>query len=556
MPLRFPRASVNRPIHWLLELEVGGTAYRFADEELAVTQGSISYRYLPGLGGLSVELGAPSLSVAIELDAGAGGVSWSELVTRGVDLESTRATLRLWAEGLDRAEALVVVAGYLVAPEYGSIDEPFSFSIEGRRYESTATIPPIEAAIDDTTWPITTSPFPLQPDPQAIGAVYPWIYGRPGRDGISVWGRWSYAAPASPAYVAEYGDGAHTINDSKLIIAGHPVGAATVEVTDVSAGYSPGPRPSTPPAVSSTLTVSEATDGRGRVVSVVERSDGDRMRIIAGNEYWVAWTTGGGRVEGGTGEEIRGAGAVIEDLLREAGIAFDRGRLAAARGKLDAIRLDFALTDPVRPEDWIQSALGGLVPLLRQESADGVWYELWRYDATYRDVEAWLSADEDEGGIGVTRTSRVVWTDRDAVENDITLQYRRCKQGFARTRRLYATLDPSSADYEQAAQLAVISEERYGRRPVTIESAIIAEDAAADTVLGWRILWRGIARRSFEVEGGPELLTLGTNSVVAYSEEALGLDSALALVTSAVVDLTGVVLRLELLDEPAARGRA
>jgi hypothetical protein len=557
MPITLARPQLVRSAHWLLDLTIGGTVYRFADEGLIVAAGALTYRYLAGVGGLRVELGAPGLSVAIELDPGAGGATWAELIARGADLEAGSAQLRYWTEGMDYAEALMVAAGPVVAPEYGGADESLAFSIEGKRYDSTATIPPQGASINEQTWPITTSPFALQPDPQVIGAAYPWIYGRPGRDGISVWGRWSFAAPASPAYVGEWGDGAHTINDSKLVIAGHPVVAGTVLVTDTSGGYAPGPRPSTPPTVSSTLTVELATDGQGRQVSIVQRADGDALRIIAGNEYWIGWTSGGGRVDPITGGELRGAGAVIEDLLLSAGVPYDRGRMSAARAELDAIALDAAITEPTTPQDWIESSIGGLVDLVRQESSDGVWYELRRWHGLAVDAALFLSADTASGGrLRVQRTSRVGLTGRDAVENDMLLRYRKCRQGFARTLRMYGAMDPAIGDYEAASQLAAVSELRYGRRPVEIETAIIADDSAAARVLTLRMQARAIVRRRFTVSGPIELLRAGLNSIVLYSEAVLGLSDAVALVTGMQVGLTECVAELVLLDEPLDRGRA
>jgi hypothetical protein len=58
------------------------------------------------------------------------------------------------------------------------------------------------------------------------------------------------------------------------------------------------------------------------------------------------------------------------------------------------------------------------------------------------------------------------------------------------------------------------------------------------------------------VEGGPELAALAPNSVIAYSEDAIYLDSALALVREVEIGLDRVRLSLELLDRPDRRGRA
>ena len=48
---------------------------------------------------------------------------------------------------------------------------------------------------------------------------------------------------------------------------------------------------------------------------------------------------------------------------------------------------------------------------------------------------------------------------------------------------MYGAMDPAIGDYEAASQLAAVSELRYGRRPVEIETAIIADDSSAARVL-------------------------------------------------------------------------
>lgn len=548
--------------HWLLDLTIGGRVARFADVDLIVPRGTDQLAYTSGLGDLAIRLGAGATTVAITLEPYAGAISWWQLIARGSDPSAGRAELRLWYEGTDYADAEVYALGLVLEPEYGADDEEFTFSIDSSRWDRTDSIPPAAQRVDPTTWPVVTTPYPLSADPDTIGAAYPWIYGRPGRGGIDVWGTFFFDAPASPAYVAEWGDGAHIINESRLVIAGHDVAATQVQITDVSGGYNPGPRPgSSPPTITDTYTVESYLDLRGQRVATVKRgSDDKRVRFIAGNEYWVAWTTGGGRVDPETDQEIRGAGAVIVDLLTYSGTAYDRGRQAAAAERLNALALDAAITEPVRAEDWIEDQIGSLIPLLRRESTEGVWYELWRWDATAADVDAHLVADPaDERsaeGYLVERTSAIRWGDARAVENDITLDYVRCKQGYARSFRLRPVATPSVADREIGSLLAQVSASRYGVRPVELQTDIIAEDSAATFVLNQRVLWRGLARRTFTVEGGPELIGLGPNSVVSYTEAAVGIERALGLVTEVTINLDSIALTIELLDRPTDRGGA
>ena len=558
MPLT--QDNTTRPGHWLLDVEVGGAVYRFADSDQDVTAGSLTYVYAAGLDDLAVTLGEGPTTVAITLEPYAGGISWAEVVSRGADVASGTATLRRWHEGQDRREAIVVATGRVMSPEYGADDEPLTFSFDSSRWDSTETVPPSTALVDPTTWPISLDPSgngdPMGVDPEAIGAAYPWVYGYPGRNASQLWGTIALDASASPAYVAEVSTAAHLYTYGKWVIAGHAVGAATVRITDTSGGYTKYG------GTSETLAVTAATDLRGRLVSVIEIGLGHNIHIVAGNEYWITWdSTGlGGRLDPETGLVMRRAGRVIEDLLQTAGVAYDRGRMAAFRARFDRLLVDCAITEAVRPEDWVDEHFGSLLPLLRREGPEGVWYELWRYDAGPADVEMHLVGDPpDEAeseGVPVLRDGPVRWGDASDVENDITLEYLASRAGYVKSIRMIGDAAPDGDVNELGSYLCAVSQARYGTRSAVISTDIIADDASAQLALQWRASWKTLARRSIVVYGGPELAALSPNSVVTYGEAALYLDRALALVREVSIGLDEVTLLLELLDRPDRRGRA
>lgn len=558
MGSRLPSSDTDRPGHWLLDLTIGGTTYRFADTDLDVAQGSDSFEYHAGLSDMAVTLEAGPVSASITVEPFAAGVSWAQVFAWGADPTSGTAVLRRWFEGQDRREARVVVSGRVLAPDYGTCEEPLVFSFDSARWDSSETVPPPAAVIDDTTWPISThggTSTPLEPDPEAIGAYYPWVYGCPGRDAELVWGTIHLDTAATPAYVGEFGGGAHTYSLGQWVIAGHPIGANTVYITDASGGYQARGR------IRASFATSTAVDLRGRTVATVVVGTGSNVHLVPGNEYWVTWpSTGKGGIQDselGSAAPMRRAGRIIEDLLQTAQVKYNRGRMSAARSRLDRFLLDFAISEPVRPEDWVEEHLGNLLPLLRREDDDGVWWELWRYDATLADVEAHLVSEvEPAGGVPVVRTSPIGWGDTRHVENDMTLQYLPSQHGHAKSARMLGGDPPDVTVDEHGSHLCSISYTRYGRKPVQLSTDIIAEDATALLALQWRALWKALPRRSFDVEGGPELEVLEPNSVVTYTESGAYLSEALALVKAVEIGLDGVRLSLELLDFPNRRGRS
>ena len=550
-----PIRRTDTPAHYLLDLEIEGAIYRFSDQQLVLTEGGREVEYQAGLGALTIQVGEGPIAIAIELEPYAGAATWQELVRRGAQLDRSWAIVRRWYEGLPGELAQVIVQGWTAEAEIGSDAEPLTFSIDSTRWDSEITLPQATQYIDATTWPITTTPIALLPDPEGQGAYYPRVYGYPGRSAVNVWGTVFLQEAAVPAILAEWGAGAHNYMDSKLIIAGHAIYATSATIIDVSGGYG---RPGSTPA--QTFAVETTTDLRGQTVSFVRRGTASGpIQIRPGNEYWAV--VAGGVVSAQTGAPIRGAGAVIADLLDQAGIAVDRGRMAAASGLLDQYLVDAVIAQPTRAADWIESVIGGSLALVRREGAGGCWYELRRYEAPADEIAAHLVGDpmdeQSASGLPVVRTSRPRWSDYRTIENEITARFLPTRKGYQKTIRLVADTTPATASAEYCAQLAVISQARYGLRPAALEISWTADDATALLTAQRRILERGICRRSFVVEGGAELDALiEPNQAITYTESGLGLYRAPAVVRSVALGLQAVSLTIELLDDPAQRGRA
>ena len=555
-----PVTRPNAPGHWLLDLTLGGRTYRIADVDLEVTTAAGELLdYVAGLADLALTIAADGAEpIAIEIGPWRSD-SWGELVADGADLAAASATLRRWYEGTSWEVAELVAAGPLVEPEYETPDDPVTFSVDLPRYDRTATVPALTQRIDATTWPVTSSPFQLQPDPAMDGAAYPVVYGRPGKSGSFVWGTLPVDEPGSPAYLAEHGGGAHNYLDSKLIVAGHAVEAAEVYLVKASSGYDRSR------SNVQKFTVETGADLRGQVVSFVRRSGyvgrSSRMQWEPGSEFYVAWTDGGGKVDPESGEAFRRLGQVVIDLLLSAGVPVARGRAEAARAQLDRFLVDVAISEPVRPEDWIEAQIGSLLPLLRRETPEGVWYELWRYSATEPDAVIDLVGDPiDESGVDgtpVLQTSPIRFTDLRGVENNVTLRYHRSIGDYRRSLTVRGgVIDATDvAANELGSILASASLARYGERFAELSGDWIVEDSTASAVLTERLAWTSLARRTLTVSGGPDLAWLEPNAVIRYTREQAGIYRQLALVRSVTIGVFSTELAIELLDRPDRRGR-
>lgn len=555
-----PYRRTDAPAHWLLDLTVGGRVYRLADVDLEVISASgDTIEYIGALPDLSVTIGSDGLA-ALGIEVGPWpGDSWAELAELGADLGGGTALLRRWYEGTVIELAERFAEGALIEPEYETADDPVSFSIDLPRYDRTATVPAQTQRIDATTWPITSSPFQLFPDPSMLGATYPRVYGQPGRDSSFVWGTVPVFDAATPAYMGEYGAGAHTYYDTKIVIAGHVVEAPEIYLVKASSGFDRSR------SNNQKYTVETSTDLRGQVVSFVRRSGyvgaNSTMLWEPGATWYVAWPEGGGVIDPETGTAMRQLGQVMIDLLSTGGVPLARGRAEAARARLDRFLVDTALTEPVTPEDWIEAQIGGLLPILRRETPEGVWFELWRYDATAADVVAQLVADPPDtatvDGYAVEQTSAFRFGDVRAVENDLILRYLRSQSDYSRSVRLRGdNVDATdAANREYGSMLAALSQARYGVRQMELQADWIADDATAALVLETRLAAVGFARRSLTVVGGPELAFLEPNDVVAFTRAECGIHQLPALVRSVTLSLLQTEIEIELLEKPSQRGR-
>lgn len=543
------RPHTTRAAHWLVDLTIGGVRFYFSDADVDVPFGALVVEYDAGALLDEVTLGDGPTTAKVTIGPGAGGVSWALLAARGANFAAGTATIRMWYEGTDKADAEVLVNGRLVKPTFGTDERPLVFSVDSSQWDTSDTTPGSASRIDETTWPVTSSPYPLYPAPKSYGATYPDVYGYPGRGAFIPWfAETPIDDNVVPAYPAEIGPSAHTYLSSIAIFAGHAVGAAQVSVLDVSANRL------------ETLDVVIMQDKRGVTVSGFRADFAGVLRILPDHEYWVSIPAigGGGYVDQDLGSPVRLAGAVLEHKLRRAGVTYDRGRLAVARTRgLDRLRLDFVDSEPSKPEDWVAGHLGALVPLLRREGPDGVWWELWRYDATAADAELHLNGDSEAlFGVAVNREGDPEWGDTTKVANDITLRYLKTRSGYAKTLRLVGVAEPVVANGELGSYLCAVSLATYGPRPLVITTDILADDSDATTALAIIAAERCLSRRSIVISGGPELGVLAPNSVVTYSEAGLYLDHVPALVTSVSRGLLEVGATLELLERPDRRGRS
>lgn len=551
--------------YWLLDLELGGEIYRSSVDSIEVESGTETLAYREGLGSVSFSMSQEVPSISLQLF---DTENWAKKVAQGLDLASGRATLRRIYAGQTFAQSRVLVSGRVIDPSYGGLSDPLEFGIQSV-YMDSQPFPDPTQVVDARTWPRNVSIYSEEfyaPDPNVFGSVYPQIFGRPGY-GISDLRWWDtrVSCPASPAYIGQYGKSMTAYQFSILIVAGHRLTATHVRVIDVSGGYNDA-LPEEDPTISETLPILYIDDRLGTSIAYVDISGATKIQLIPGNEYWIDWghdsAYGGGLTKINSTELMRGMGDIIHYLLDKANINVAVGRMESAKLHLNAFKLDFAITDSIEVEAWIDTNITSVFGVARRESTGGVWYEMIPYDASRNEVEMVLVADTatldrygvSVGGAVVSRSSVVVYSPVEDVCNEITLEYAP-QNGNKYTRRLTLTGQETPTEESQyPSKLCKLSRSRYGKRVLSLQCPVIADDSSALLALNHMAKRYCLPKRTISYEGGLELEALDYNSVVTITDSELFLDEALAIVKEIELTLTGVTLQLELIDTPDTTG--
>jgi hypothetical protein len=160
--------------HWLVDLQIGGRIYRYAQQELDVTTNAgATLHYSSGLGALDLS-GGSALTMG---DASASFdvtalEDWALLASRGLQLDGGHGVIRRWTEGTTYERARVMLRGFISNPQYGFLGEPLSVTVSRQPRLQASQLPHPRMIVDSSTW--------SEPASIAVGVAYPVVIGAPG----------------------------------------------------------------------------------------------------------------------------------------------------------------------------------------------------------------------------------------------------------------------------------------------------------------------------------------------------------------------------------------
>lgn len=529
---------------WLLLLTVSGQTFRFATIPVEVEDRGRVLRFDEGLGDLQQGVsgdGSPTSSISVEVIA---GEAWAAIVANFATFERSTAELRRWFPGQTLTQTRLILSGLTQGLAYGEPDQAVSFSITRDIRTQSRTLPSAGMVVDESTWPVRAAPW--APDESILGAPYPIVIGYPG------------ATSGGATYVYEgllFEVGGTPARLSRVMVAGHQVVATSVLLADLTDELNP---------ATDTRTVLEVQDLVGRTISYVEVGP-NLPTPDPGRIYYIGHdlATGGGLRNPRKlvqNEPLRGAADVIEWLITTwTDVRFDAARFAAVKDRLNLYKIDTWWNDPSNPMDLVDKLVAWL-PVEPKTGEDGLYYYLRPTEGRPIEASAHLDADVGE----VDRVSLIQMAS-DEIVNEVTIEYQPKLAGrYARRVTVSADtgvrvdeLDPALGDDVriQGSYRAKLSQQIYGRQPVTLALDDVWDTSTAVLVAQDILAQQALPRRYVDYEGPPNLEALEAGTLITINDSTVGLQQQLALLFDLTVGGDTVTLHLELIDDPTITTR-
>jgi hypothetical protein len=517
----------GKELVWLLDLTFAGQVFRLSRDFTVYTdEDGESSQYHPGLewGGtledqIDLLSDAPSPNqVALTLHLGTL-IDVPEAVAAGHDLAASTGKLYLWARGT--TERLLLVDGRTLDPQYGAKEEPVTLTLEEAPFDDLALIPDPLAKVDSTTWPNAAEGVEDE--------FYPIIIGQPGATSPKAYG--------SPALAVN-----HSSPNFWFVIAGHPLtGSGTVSWFNETQ------------QLSGTDTPATVSDGRGRDVAQINVNHGS---VDIEDEWWVIWSSSD--VTGladHDGTAIRGAGSLLRWMLEQTSVRWDRGRIAAIVEPLNLFQIDCAIVPaPGRrfsPLDWVHEHLLPILPISARQGEHGLYYSLFRYDATATDAITEINVDR----LDASRDGAVVYSAADQIANEIRLSYRSNAKENKPSAVYVLTGDDSTLAGDDAAVSNApcrVSRTRFGLRTLEAKTEVIYDSSTAGRICSWLSHAYALPSRTFAYTARQDFGYLEPGDVVTLTDSEIHLSQLVCLVDSVTWTEDGSVgLVLRAIDNPA-----
>ena len=355
-------------IVFLMELEWNGQIFRFSTLPIEIEKDdgtTISFQGAiddPDFRLESSVLGFNAESNSIPMEVYFDGINVSQQRFQGNLLDESPCEIsyvlvREFQPVHTYEQRIIMMKGKVTQPIFGHVDQPVgyvAFSIENETDDQIIQIVDPEKKISYET-------FVDPHDSTAIGKVYPFIIGEPGNQipqTTSSGGIFNADIYCTPAYL---NNEQNTVGGVfELMVAGHPVEAASVEVVDFAHN-------------TASIAISQSFDLLGNELSVITTStaiEGNQSTSEnAGNPYyWIRWTNGGGHPNPFGDGALEKGGDLLLFLLMKTKANIDFPSFDSIREYLNVYKFSGYINTDITVQQFIQS---NMIPFLPLEIVNG-----------------------------------------------------------------------------------------------------------------------------------------------------------------------------------------
>ncbi|MAA65636.1 MAG: hypothetical protein CL581_12760 [Alteromonadaceae bacterium] len=492
-----------------VEFEWGGRVHRYATHNITLQSNGGPLHYLPSIMEFDFLESADLTSINVEANIVSMGLimddvdlleRWSQGDTiEGLDAEFFYVLMRYDVAQQDFEDRVVLYRGQIQEPQFGDPNQFHQFvsiSIEAQPYDSNRLLMDSNKYIDTrfTNRHIDTSD----------GKIFPIILGSAGGLIRTTVGT-TKNIHALPSYCVNEYDAAKGV-DARFMVAGHPITATSAVIQDDK--YD-----------TDTKTIQFDDDGRGNIYAYIELDTSDDVAIPGSTvngesrEWWVYMTGGGGLVNPFGEGDLQGAGDICRWALQRSGQIIDDGAWANLAPILNQYNFEGYINDPkITAWSWLNGNILPFLPITVRMGPNGlrpILIQLWAL--THVTSMASITVDDDSNVTQVSPINTIRSTSQ--LMNQFTLRWG--KRGFDQEyTSMVRVTNIKSEDYDVVSDYSILSVNRYGVKPMAMDSDYIYDRDTAIKVSMDMVRSKCLPINTIEVDVDMELGWLQVGDVL------------------------------------------
>ena len=490
-----------------VEFEWGGRVHRYATHNITLQSNDGPLQYLPSIMEFDFVESADLTSINVEANIVSMGLimddvdlleRWSQGDTiEGMDAEFFYVLMRYDVAQQDFEDRVVLYRGQIQEPQFGDpnqFHQLVSISIEAQPYDSNRLLMDSNKYIDTR--------YPNRHIDTSDGKPYPIILGSPGGL-IRTTAGTTKNIHALPSYCVHTHDAS---NDARFMVAGHPITATSAVIHDDK--YD-----------TDTKTIQFDDDGRGNIYAYIELDTSDDVAIPGSTvngesrEWWVYMTGGGGLVNPFGDGDLQGAGDICRWALQRSGQIIDDGAWANLAPILNQYNFEGYINDPkITAWNWLNGNILPFLPITVRMGPNGlrpVLIQMWAL--THVTSMASITVDDDSNVTQVSPINTIRSTSQ--LMNQFTLRWG--KRGYDQEyTSMVRVTNIKSEDYDVVSDYSIISVNRYGVKPMAMDSDYIYDRDTAIKVSMDMVRSRCLPINTIEVDVDMELGWLQVGDVL------------------------------------------